>query len=423
MTDGVYDDQWWASQCWGIFVWCNFTFELPLHEVLFVCFCHQGNAKVDCCTFNGSTPLHIAAGRGSVKLTALLMAAGRFLLKLRVLLFTRSSFTSIHLRPHRFLRLPFWRGRSLWDVLISCLISSYLGLFRCRPTEGELWATVLQGGGWGGELWKGERGGGRWRLHPRDNSLQHGCHPSGTRSFWASGGPHDTKQVNEPAGVCLQVWDLLNGKEYKPKTPQTAFVPPQGELLPTRGHFITLWLTTVLDVVHCFITTKYKIMTSAHRFADDMFACVGDLASLDTEVKQALCGTLESEGCWENLAHSLGLGILNTAFRLSPSPAKTLLDSYEVTHTHKTRSHTLRHTLQHLNVLRNLRNAPSRILWINCFPSLLQVSGGTIRELLAALRSVGECRALSVLEEALHESEEAPATSAMSGEHAHITCT
>lgn len=81
-------------------------------------------------------------------------------------------------------------------------------------------------------------------------------------------------------------------------------------------------------------------MTSAHRFADEMFTCVGDLASLDTEVKQALCGTLESEGCWENLAHSLGLGILNTAFRLSPSPAKTLLDSYEVTHTDNTRSHT-----------------------------------------------------------------------------------
>lgn len=39
-------------------------------------FCRQGNAKVDSCTFNGSTPLHIAAGRGSVKLTALLMAAG-----------------------------------------------------------------------------------------------------------------------------------------------------------------------------------------------------------------------------------------------------------------------------------------------------------------------------------------------------------
>lgn len=76
-------------------------------------------------------------------------------------------------------------------------------------------------------------------------------------------------------------------------------------------------------------------MTSAHRFADEMFASLGDLANLDTEVKQALCGTLESEGCWENLAHSLGLGILNTAFRLSPSPAKTLLDSYEVTRTQR----------------------------------------------------------------------------------------
>uniref|UniRef100_A0A7N8XRE8 Nuclear factor of kappa light polypeptide gene enhancer in B-cells 1 n=1 Tax=Mastacembelus armatus TaxID=205130 RepID=A0A7N8XRE8_9TELE len=54
------------------------------------------------------------------------------------------------------------------------------------------------------------------------------------------------------------------------------------------------------------------------------------MASLDVEVKQQLCRALESEGCWENLAHSLGLGILNTAFRLSPSPAKTLLDSYEV---------------------------------------------------------------------------------------------
>lgn len=51
------------------------------------------------------------------------------------------------------------------------------------------------------------------------------------------------------------------------------------------------------------------------------------------EVKQEVCRALESEGCWENLAHGLGLGILNTAFRLSPSPAKTLLDSYEVTHT------------------------------------------------------------------------------------------
>uniref|UniRef100_A0A8C3A7F0 Nuclear factor kappa B subunit 1 n=1 Tax=Cyclopterus lumpus TaxID=8103 RepID=A0A8C3A7F0_CYCLU len=75
-------------------------------------------------------------------------------------------------------------------------------------------------------------------------------------------------------------------------------------------------------------------------------------------VKQQVCCALESEGCWEKLAHSLGLGILNTAFRLSPSPTKTLLDSYEV-------------------------------------------SGGTVRDLLAGLRSVSECRALGVLEEAL----------------------
>ncbi|TDH07292.1 hypothetical protein EPR50_G00104420 [Perca flavescens] len=125
-----------------------------------------------------------------------------------------------------------------------------------------------------------------------------------------------------------QVLELLNGKEYKPKSPHEAFIPPQG-----------------------------------------------DLASLDVEVKQRVCRALESEACWENLAHSLGLGILNTAFRLSPSPAKTLLDSYEV-------------------------------------------SGGTIRDLLAGLKSVGECRALSVLEEALchHGDDETQMTEETSGQ-------
>uniref|UniRef100_A0A8C6KA98 Nuclear factor kappa B subunit 1 n=1 Tax=Nothobranchius furzeri TaxID=105023 RepID=A0A8C6KA98_NOTFU len=85
--------------------------------------------------------------------------------------------------------------------------------------------------------------------------------------------------------------------------------------------------------------------------------------SLDMKVKQAVCSAVESEGCWENLAHSLGLGILNMAFRLSPCPTKTLLDSYEV-------------------------------------------SGGTIMDLLAALRSVGGCKALSIMEEALCCSQE-----------------
>ncbi|XP_070692423.1 nuclear factor NF-kappa-B p105 subunit [Pempheris klunzingeri] len=117
-----------------------------------------------------------------------------------------------------------------------------------------------------------------------------------------------------------QVLELLNGKEYEPKTPHRPVTPPQG-----------------------------------------------DLVSLDVEVKQQVCRALESEGCWENLAHSLGLGILNTAFRLSPSPAKTLLDSYEV-------------------------------------------SGGTVRDLLAGLKSVGDCRALSVLEEALRHLEDTETT-------------
>lgn len=108
-----------------------------------------------------------------------------------------------------------------------------------------------------------------------------------------------------------QVLELLNGKEYEPKTPQIPLPPPQG-----------------------------------------------DLCSLELPLKQEVCRALDTEGLWETLSHSLGLGILNNAFRLSPSPAKTLLDSYEV-------------------------------------------SGGTVKELLVALDSVGDCTALSVLKGAL----------------------
>uniref|UniRef100_A0AAQ6AQD9 RHD domain-containing protein n=1 Tax=Amphiprion ocellaris TaxID=80972 RepID=A0AAQ6AQD9_AMPOC len=192
------------------------------------CLLLEGNAQVDCCTFNGSTPLHIAAGRGSMKLTALLMAAGA--------------------DPQK---------------------ENFEPLFFREEEEDE-----------------------------EDEGYIPGLTP-----------------VN--MATTSQVLDLLNGKEYEPK------------------------------VYNC------------------VCVCVGDLASLAVEVKQEVCGALESEGLWENLAHSLGLGILNTAFRLSPSPAKTLLDSYEV-------------------------------------------SGGTIRDLLAGLRSVGECRALGVLEGALRGNQETP---------------
>uniref|UniRef100_A0AAQ5YRP1 RHD domain-containing protein n=1 Tax=Amphiprion ocellaris TaxID=80972 RepID=A0AAQ5YRP1_AMPOC len=200
-----------------------------IHSPVCLFVCRQGNAQVDCCTFNGSTPLHIAAGRGSMKLTALLMAAGA--------------------DPQK---------------------ENFEPLFFREEEEDE-----------------------------EDEGYIPGLTP-----------------VN--MATTSQVLDLLNGKEYEPKGPHRAFIPPQG-----------------------------------------------DLASLAVEVKQEVCGALESEGLWENLAHSLGLGILNTAFRLSPSPAKTLLDSYEV-------------------------------------------SGGTIRDLLAGLRSVGECRALGVLEGALRGNQETP---------------
>ncbi|XP_054453388.1 nuclear factor NF-kappa-B p105 subunit [Anoplopoma fimbria] len=210
------------------------------------CLLLEGNAKVDCFTFNGSTPLHIAAGRGSLKLTALLMAAGADPQK--------ENFEPLFFREED-----------------------------CCDEEKE--------------------------VEDEDEGYIPGTTP-----------------LNMAATT--QVLELLNGKEYEPRYPQTTFTPSQG-----------------------------------------------DLVNLDVEVKQQVCRALESEGCWENLAHSLGLGILNTAFRLSPSPAKTLLDSYEV-------------------------------------------SGGTVRDLLAGLRSVGECRALSVLMEALrcHDDEEMQATNQTSGQ-------
>ncbi|XP_034038127.1 nuclear factor NF-kappa-B p105 subunit isoform X1 [Thalassophryne amazonica] len=193
------------------------------------CLLLEGNAQVDCCNFNGSTPLHVAAGRSSIKLTALLMAAGA--------------------DPQK---------------------ENFEPLFYSEEEEEEFCTSN----------------------EDRDDE---GYVPGTTPLSMAT-----TEEVLE----------LLSGKGYK--SPQKFNVPPQG-----------------------------------------------DLSTLTAEVKEALCRALETEDCWEDVAHSLGLGILNTAFRLSPSPAGTLLDSYEV-------------------------------------------SGGTVQNLLAALRSVRECGALGVLEGALH---------------------
>uniref|UniRef100_A0A674BTL9 Nuclear factor of kappa light polypeptide gene enhancer in B-cells 1 n=1 Tax=Salmo trutta TaxID=8032 RepID=A0A674BTL9_SALTR len=199
------------------------------------CLLLEGNADVDCCTYNGSSPLHIAAGRGSVKLTALLMAAGA--------------------NPHKENFEPlFFREDD------------------CYVDEEE----------------------------EQDEGYIPGMTP-----------------LNMAATP--EVLEILNGKEYKPETTIPVFIPPQG-----------------------------------------------DMRSLGSDTKRALCQALECQGgSWESLANTLGLGILNSAFRLSPSPASTLLDSYEV-------------------------------------------SGGMVKDLLEGLRTVDNSTALTVLQGALCETEQAP---------------
>ncbi|XP_007890062.2 nuclear factor NF-kappa-B p105 subunit [Callorhinchus milii] len=92
----------------------------------------------------------------------------------------------------------------------------------------------------------------------------------------------------------------------------------------------------------------------------------GDLGQLDVEAKLELCKLLEVPDPslnWMTLAQKLGLGILINAFKLSPSPSKTLLDNYEV-------------------------------------------SGGTTTELVETLKSMGYIKALDVILKALTKSED-----------------
>ncbi|XP_048382772.1 nuclear factor NF-kappa-B p105 subunit-like isoform X1 [Stegostoma tigrinum] len=113
-----------------------------------------------------------------------------------------------------------------------------------------------------------------------------------------------------------EVYDILNGKPYQPK-PAPAAPFPQG-----------------------------------------------DLGQLDTEARLELCKLLEVPEPslnWMTLAQKLGLGILINAFKLSQSPAKTLLDNYEV-------------------------------------------SGGTVMEILETLKSMGYNKAIDVLHKAMANS-------------------
>lgn len=188
------------------------------------CLLLEGDACVDSTTYDGNTPLHLAAGRGSTKLTALLKAAGA-----------------------------------------DSLIENYEPLYVSGNTGD-------------------------------DSDLDEGIVP-GTK-------PLDMA-IND------EVFEILNGKPY---------------LSPVSSE------DTYLQ---------------------------GDMNSLSDDSKETLYSLLQSEDAdknWSTLAQHLGLGILNNAFRLSPSPSKTLLDNFEV-------------------------------------------SGGTVAELLTALKTMSFTEAIDIIEQ------------------------
>ncbi|NXN79327.1 NFKB1 factor, partial [Bombycilla garrulus] len=186
------------------------------------CLLLEGDANVDSTTYDGTTPLHIAAGKGSTKLTAVLKAAGA--------------------NPH---------------------IENFEPLFDLDDVDD-------------------------------DEGIVPGTTPL------------------DMAANC-EVYDILNGKPYK-----SAEVL---EDLLTQGHLRELNENSKMQL--------YKLL------------------ELPDPTKN-----------WSTLAQKLGLGILNNAFRLSPSPSKTLLDNYEV-------------------------------------------SGGTIQELITALRQMNHTEAIEIIQEAL----------------------
>ncbi|VTJ70570.1 Hypothetical predicted protein [Marmota monax] len=100
-------------------------------------------------------------------------------------------------------------------------------------------------------------------------------------------------------------------------------------------------------------------------FTSEDLLAQGDMKQLTEDAKLQLYKLLEipdPDKNWATLAQKLGLGILNNAFRLSPAPSKTLMDNYEV-------------------------------------------SGGTIKELVEALRQMGYTEAIEVIQAAFCTSE------------------
>uniref|UniRef100_A0A8C8R9X2 Nuclear factor NF-kappa-B p105 subunit n=1 Tax=Pelusios castaneus TaxID=367368 RepID=A0A8C8R9X2_9SAUR len=97
------------------------------------------------------------------------------------------------------------------------------------------------------------------------------------------------------------------------------------------------------------------------KLASDDLLMKGDMKKLSEDSKLQLYKLLDvpdPNKNWSTLAQKLGLGILNNAFRLSPAPSKTLLDNYEV-------------------------------------------SGGTVKELVDALRLMDYTEAVEVIHKAL----------------------
>lgn len=190
------------------------------------CLLLEGDADVDSTTYDGTTPLHIAAGRGSTKLTALLKAAGA--------------------DPY---------------------IENFEPLFDLEDVRNK---------------------------DSDDEGIVPGTTPLDMASSW-------------------EVFDILNGKPYESK------------------------------------------------LASDDLLMQGDMKKLNEDSKLQLYKLLEvpdPDKNWYTLAHKLGLGILSNAFRLSPIPAKTLLDNYEV-------------------------------------------SGGTVKELVDALRLMDYTEAIEIIQKAL----------------------
>ncbi|KAG8519429.1 Nuclear factor NF-kappa-B p105 subunit, partial [Galemys pyrenaicus] len=114
-------------------------------------------------------------------------------------------------------------------------------------------------------------------------------------------------------------------------------------------------------------------------FTPDDLLTHGDVKQLTEEAKLQLYKLLDTpdpDKNWATLAQKLGLGILNNAFRLSPAPSKTLMDNYEV-------------------------------------------SGGTIRELVDALRQMGYTEAIDVIQAAFCPMEPAPPDPGKTPSQAH----